>query len=293
MATLGKTRNFTMFDGSLYFEAISQSGGDQLVKLNADGTSQTIVLNPNGEEAFPGQNGFTEFDGSLYFAAITQTNNGFNPDLIKLDADGTWTEISTRAPADVQFGSLAGEDGGFIVYNNALYFNSYSDTLGFTLFELAAGSITPVAVDPTGTLLSHEFEAAERLPCVQQRSVFQRAEQCARATIRCFSWMLQATSPRCRSTARRCRRRACLAASPISPAAPISSPRQRATARSFFKLDIQRQRLSEFDARSERRVRSTAISPSGFVQFDGSLYFDAYDSSGGDGLFETRYRAAL
>ena len=61
------------------------------------------------------------------------------------------------ASADVQFGSSAGEDGGFIVYNNALYFNASSDTIGTdTLFKLAAGSTTPVLVDPTGTLLSHE-----------------------------------------------------------------------------------------------------------------------------------------
>ena len=45
----------------------------------------------------------------------------------------------------------------FAVYNNALYFNSYSDTLGDTLFTLAAGSTTPTPVDPTGTVLSHTF----------------------------------------------------------------------------------------------------------------------------------------
>jgi hypothetical protein len=44
--------HFTQFDGSLYFEAFTSSG-DEVVKLNADGTSQVIVLNLN-EESFAG-----------------------------------------------------------------------------------------------------------------------------------------------------------------------------------------------------------------------------------------------
>ena len=61
-------------------------------------------------------------------------------DLIAFDpGTGNYTEISTRDPNQAQFGSSAGEDGGFVVFNNALYFNAYSDTLGGTLMRLAAG----------------------------------------------------------------------------------------------------------------------------------------------------------
>jgi hypothetical protein len=149
-----ESANFTEFDGSLYFGALVNTGG-QVVKLNADGSSQVITLDLNSE-SFAGLNGgFVEFNGDLYFSAITTTTNGFGPDLIQLDPNGNVTEISTRIPANAAFGSNAGEDGGFYVFNNTLYFNATSDTLGDPLFELTAGSITPVPVDPTGNVLSH------------------------------------------------------------------------------------------------------------------------------------------
>ena len=152
---LGDNSHFTVIGGSLYFDAF-QGGNDDVVRMNADGSFQAYNIDP-GFISFAGQNGgFVAFDGSVFFSAITPQTNGFNPDLIRLDSDGTITDISTRAPGDIQFGSSAGEDGGFIVYNNALYFNAYSDTLGDTLFRLDAGSNTPVPVDPTGSTLLHE-----------------------------------------------------------------------------------------------------------------------------------------
>jgi ELWxxDGT repeat protein len=287
----GENANFTLFDGSLYFEAISQTAGDQLVKLNADGTSQTIVLNPNGEEAFPGQNGFTEFDGSLYFAAITQTTNGFNPDLIKLNADGTWTEISTRAPADVQFGSSAGEDGGFIVYNNALYFNAFSDTIGTdTLFKLAAGSTTPVLVDPTGTLLSHEFEVPSAFHVFNGDLYFNGLSNAlsndtlfqldAAGNLTALSFNGEALQE-----AGMLGGFADFAGSTYFVATTTSEGTQ------LFKLDTSGT-ISEFTPDPNNSSFDGNI-PSGFVQFDGNLYFDAYDSSGGDGLFELDARGNL
>ena len=147
---IGISANFTEFDGGLYFAA-ETNAGEQLVKLNADGTSQIIVLNAGGQEAFPGQNGgFVEFDGALYFSAITPSSNFGNPDLIQLDATGIVTDISAVS-GDA---SSAGEDGGFYVFNNTLYFNAFSTTLGEdTLFALAPGSTTPEPVDPSGNVL--------------------------------------------------------------------------------------------------------------------------------------------
>ncbi len=279
----GENANFTMFDGSLYFEAISQSSGDQLVKLNADGTSQTIVLNPNGQEAFPGQNGFTEFDGSLYFGAITQTTNGFNPDLIKLNADNTWTEISTRAPADVQFGSSAGEDGGFIVYNNALYFNAISDSFGDTLFKLAAGSVTPVLVDPTGTLLTHEFEVPSAFHLFNGDLYFNGLSN---ALSNDTLFQLDAAG---NLTALSFNGEALQEAGVLGGFADFAgSTYFVATTTSdgtqLFKLDSSGT-ISEFTPDPNNSSFDDNIS-SGFVQFAGSLYFDAYNSSGGDGLFK-------
>ena len=280
----GENANFTLFDGSLYFEAISPTGGDQLVKLNADGSSRTIVLNPNGQEAFPGsQGGFTEFDGSLYFGAITQETNGFNPDLIKLNADGTWTEISTRAPADAQFGSLAGEDGGFVVYNNALYFNSYSDTVGFTLFKLAAGSTTPVLVDPTGTVLSHEFEVPSAFHVFNGDLYFNGLSN---ALSNDTLFQLDAVG---NLTALSFNGEALQNAGVLGGFADFASS-------TYFVATTTSDGTPAFQARHRRNDLEIAPNSngdlfdsnisSGFVQFAGNLYFDAYDLSGGDGLFK-------
>ncbi len=145
--------HFTVFAGSLYFRAISGSGGDQLVKLNADGSSETIVLHSGGQAAAPGAlGGFVEFNGSLYFSALTDLTGINAPNLIKLDSDGTVTEIAMRAGAN---GSYAGENGGFVVFDNALYFNAFGDAAGSdTLYRLDPGSTTPVPVDPAGSLFA-------------------------------------------------------------------------------------------------------------------------------------------
>jgi glycosyltransferase involved in cell wall biosynthesis len=280
----GEDVHFTVFDGSLYFEAISSTGGDQLVKLNSDGTSQTIVLNPGGEEAFPGQNGgFTAFDGSLYFSAITQTTNGFNPDLIKLNDDGTWTEISTRSLANAQFGSLAGEDGGFFVYNSALYFNAFSDTFGETLFKLAAGSDTPVAVDPTGSVLSHEDGVPSAFHEFNGDLYFNElSDTLANDTL----FQLDAAG---NLTALSFNGEALQNAGAIGGFADFAgSTYFVATTTSdgaqLFKLDTGGT-ISEIAPNSNGDSFDNNI-PAGFLEFAGSLYFDANDSSFGDGLFK-------
>jgi hypothetical protein len=148
--------NFTEFDGSLYFRAISPTAGDQVVRLNEDGSSETIVIQAGGQSSQAAENGgFTAFDGGLWFSALTGGHAG--ADLIRLESNGSFADISTRASGNEAFGSFSGEDGGFVAFNNALYFNSYSDTLGDTLFRVDAGSTTPVAVDSTGSELAHLF----------------------------------------------------------------------------------------------------------------------------------------
>ena len=280
----GENVHFTLFDGSLYFEAISPTGGDQLVKLNSDGTSQTIVLNPNGQEAFPGQDGgFTAFDGSLYFGAITQQTNGFNPDLIKLNDDGTWTEISTRSAQNAQFGSAAGEDGGFSVYNNALYFNSFSDTLGDTLFTLAAGSTTPVAVDPTGAVLSHEFGIPSAFHEFNNDLYFNDLSNTL------FADTLFQLDSSGNLTALSFNGEALQNAGAFGGFGDFAGSTYFVATTSsdgtqLFELDTGGT-ISEIAPNSNGDSFDINIS-AGFLQFAGSLYFDAYDSSFGDGLFK-------
>ncbi len=150
----GGNAHFTEFAGSLYFEA-NTPDGTQLIKLDADGTPNEILVNAGGNAA-PGETGgLTVLDGSLYFSAFTATSGTNNQDLVKLDADGTMHDISTRAVASD--GSLAGVEGGLFAYSHTLYFNAYSDvTNSETLFKLDAGSLTPAEVDPTGSVLFHE-----------------------------------------------------------------------------------------------------------------------------------------
>jgi Ca2+-binding RTX toxin-like protein len=149
----GGNAHFTEYAGALYFEA-NTPDGTQLMKIDADGTPSEILVNASGNAA-PGETGgLTVLDGGLYFSAFTDTSGINNQDLVKLDIDGLHN-ISTRAvPSN---GSAAGEDGGLFAYNHTLYFNAFSDvTNSETLFKLAADSLTPTEVDPTGGVLNHE-----------------------------------------------------------------------------------------------------------------------------------------
>jgi ELWxxDGT repeat protein/VCBS repeat-containing protein len=154
----GLDAHFTVFDGSLYFDGSYNGDSGQLIKIDANGNPSTIVLDP-GHLAFPAGDygGFTEMGGSLYLAAIDPSNGNTsqNPDLIRVDGNDAVTVMSTRS--DPANGSDAGADGGIFAYGNTVYFNAFDDTLGQeTLFKLDAGSTTPVAVDPAGTVLNHQ-----------------------------------------------------------------------------------------------------------------------------------------
>ncbi|MEJ1968238.1 MAG: type I secretion C-terminal target domain-containing protein [Rhizomicrobium sp.] len=148
----GQDAHFTPFAGALYFEGVT-ADGIQLAKMTPDETITSIDANP-GANSNPGETGgLTVLDGSLYFSAFTPTSGTNNQDLVRLDADGTLHDITTRsAPGN---GSAAGEDGGLFAYNHALYFNAISDTLGDTLFKLDAGSTTPEVVG--STVLAHDY----------------------------------------------------------------------------------------------------------------------------------------
>jgi Ca2+-binding RTX toxin-like protein len=146
----GFDANFTEFNGSLYFRAFGD-GGDELFSVDRDGTTRGWDVNPgDSNNGSPGQyGGFAVFDGALYFSANSSGNND-NPDaadLMRLNSDGTLENLALRTGPNAAYGSFAGEDGGYAVFNNALYFNAYTDSTGDTLFKLAAGSDVAVAVD--------------------------------------------------------------------------------------------------------------------------------------------------
>ncbi len=285
----GENAHFTEFDGSLYFEAISNAGGDQLVKLNADGTSQTIVLNTGGQEAFPGQNGgFVEFDGDLYFSAVTTTTNGFNPDLIQLDPNGNVTEISTRSPANAQFGSSAGEDGGFYVFDNTLYFNATSDLVGDTLFRLTAGSTTPEPVDPTGTVLSHTFGVSSAFHEFDGSLYFDELSSALGDTL----FRLDANGT---LTPLEYQSQPLVNAGEFNGFVDFAGSTYFAADLSgvttLFKLDTGGTITPIYDAGGTGAFNANLVS--GFVVFNDNLYFDAYDSTGGDSLYQLTANGAL
>jgi Ca2+-binding RTX toxin-like protein len=274
--------HFTLFDNSLYFRGISAAGGDQLIRLEADGSSQTIVLHSGGQSAEAGANGgFTAFNDKLYFSAVTDSAS--NPDLIQLAPDGSFVDISTRDAGNEAGGSFAGEDGGFIPFNGALYFNAYSDSLGDTLFRLDAGTTTPVAVGsgllqhlPTtadtssafhifnGTLWFNEFSSS-----VGNDTLF---ELDTGGTLTAFTYNGDALKGA-----------GALGGFADFAGATYFVATTDTDGAELFKLDtsgtITRITDTTGDAFDSNLV-------SGFVVFDGALYFDAYNGAAGDNLYK-------
>jgi len=284
----GESSNFTEFDGSLYFGAEVNTGG-QVVKLNADGTSQVITLDLNNQ-SMAGQNGgFVEFNGDLYFSAVTTTTNGFNPDLIQLDPNGNITEISTRSPADAAYGSSAGEDGGFYVFNNALYFNAYSDTLGDTLFELTAGSTTPVPVDPSGGVLSHETGVSSAFHEFDGSLYF---NELSNAVGNDTLFKLDSSGT---LTALEYQNQPLVNAGEFNGFVDFAGSTYFAADLSgvttLFKLDATGTITAIYNAGGTGAFDDNLVS--GFEVFNGDLYFDANDSTGGDSLFQLTANGTL
>ena len=273
--------HFTEFAGSLYFRADTVDG-DQLVKLDASGTSQVIVLNPGGQAASPGANGgFVEFDHSLYFSAFTPTSGSNNPDLIKLDADGTVTDISTRSvPSD---GSDPGDGGGLIVFNNALYFNSLDDSGDLTLFRLDAGSTTPVLVDAS---LSNPSFTDSAFHAYNDNLYFNEADTTyGNGTL----FQLDASGT---LTALTYLGDALVGAGALGGMIDFAGSMFFVADTGFtngtalFRLDPNGLITDVYDDPGAAGAFD-AGHPGGFTQFNGSLYFDAFDSfTGSDSLFK-------
>ena len=280
-ANFGVNADFTEFAGRLYFR-----DGTGVGEINADGTSQFIDINGNNQAFNDNLNGgFVEFDHSLYFAANTPTTNGFSPDLIKLDSDGTVTEISTRAPANAAFGSNTGEDGGLFVFNNALYFNAFSDALGDTLFRLDAGSTTPVPVDPTGTVLLHLPTTAETSSAfhafganlyfnefssaVGDDTLFQLAPDGTLTPLTYFGEGLEGAGA--------------LGGYADFAGGTYFVANTSSTGMALFRLDADGTITDVYDDGGAGAFDANLVS--GFAVFNGSLYFDAYSSTG-DSLFK-------
>jgi VCBS repeat-containing protein len=280
----GSSANFAVIGNSLYFEAYTVSG-DSLVKLNDDGSSQTFEFNGNNL-SFAGQNGgFVPFGGLVYLSAVTTTTSGFNPDLVAFDpSNDTYTEISTRSAGNAQFGSSAGEDGGFYVFNNALYFNATIDTGGGasdTLMKLVAGSTTPVAVDTAE--LTHETGISSAFHSFNGKLYFNEFS----ASIH-DDTLVELT-----------------ATGALTPLTYNGQPLENAGEfggftdfngstyfvagagvggpASLFRLDPD-DTITQIYSVPGGAFDANLVS--GFFQFDGALYFDAYTSGGGDSLFK-------
>jgi ELWxxDGT repeat protein/VCBS repeat-containing protein len=278
----GDDVHFTEFAGSLYLRAIGPDG-DQLVRIAANGVAHSIVLNP-GFEAFAGANGgFTELDGSLYFSAVTPASSFGNPDLIRLDADGTITDISA---VNSDFSS-AGEDGGFVAFNHALYFNAFSfaSSFGDTLIRLDAGSTEPVPVDASDQQLGHLFTGVS-----SGFHVFDGNLYFNETTFSALDALVKMDASG-NLTEIDYNGDALFGAGAMNGWADMGGSAYfvattAATGADLFKLDADGT-VTAIDVNPGSGDAFDANLLSGFTLFDGSLYFDAYDGNGtGDGLFK-------
>ncbi len=94
--------------------------------------------------------------GALYFSANDTSPPpppGFapNPDLFTLNSTGSLTSIPVNPPN----GSFAGEDGGFIQFANQLYFFANKDATGEVLFSLGADNVAHAVTDASGHDISN------------------------------------------------------------------------------------------------------------------------------------------
>ena len=81
---------------------------------------------------------------SIYFSAIAPGSSG--ADLYRLGADGSFEAIPVRTDAGAASGSRAGANGGYMVFNERLYFFADTDAGPAGLFSLGPdGSVTPVS----------------------------------------------------------------------------------------------------------------------------------------------------
>jgi ELWxxDGT repeat protein/VCBS repeat-containing protein len=131
----GNYGGFIELNGDLYFTANDGTNGYELRKLDGSTGAVSLVADvyAGSPGSFPGNyGGFVEFDGDLYFSAQDVTNG---IELRKLD--GSTGAVSLVA--DIYAGSvssLPGQFGGFIEFDGDLYFTARDTTSGTELRKL-------------------------------------------------------------------------------------------------------------------------------------------------------------
>jgi hypothetical protein len=275
--------HFTEFAGGLYFRALTQAG-DELVRLNSDGTSQVFDVNAGaGSNSQPGQNGgFIEFDHDLYFSAVGTGDVG--ADLFKLDAAGDLTAMPLRTGPDAMFGSFAGEDGGYVVFDNALYFNAFTDATGDTLFKLDAGSSTPVAIDATGATMQHESTLNSAFHVFDGNLYFNALSQ-SLSNDTLFQLSAGGVLTEMSYEGHALMNAGALSGFADMDGATYFTAQTGATGLDLFKLDASGT-ITAIDVNPGFGDAFDTSLNSGMAVFDDSLYFAAYDDSGGDDLFK-------
>ena len=126
---------FHEFDGGLYFNEFSGAiGDDTLFKLDADGTLTPLTY-INGATNEPlvnagGFGGFVDFAGSTYFAAEL-----LGARALQARRRRARSRRNLQCPRGGAFD--ANLPGGFVVFNDDLYFDAYGAG-GDSLYQLAA-----------------------------------------------------------------------------------------------------------------------------------------------------------
>src|SRR5262249_40903889 len=126
----GEFGGFAVFNDTLYFHAFSATyGGDVLFSLAAGSSTATEVLDAgNALFNFFQFNAFHVASDGLFFTD-TDFNGPFSGDaLYKLDAGNGITAITFNGDALTG----AGQFGGFVEFNNALYFAAAPASTGIT-----------------------------------------------------------------------------------------------------------------------------------------------------------------
>jgi len=152
----------TVYDGDLYFSAITEATGRELFRY--DGTSIQLVADiapgtassnpkyapddmahiyPEMWDDTPDRFSFLEFNGKLYFAADDGVH-GY--ELWSYDA----ATAAANLVVDVNSGSGGSDPGDLVLFNGKLYFTAYTPAYGRAWYEYDPGGSTsnqpPVAV---------------------------------------------------------------------------------------------------------------------------------------------------
>lgn len=131
----GASRPFHVYDGALYFSAVTADVGRELWRF--DGATPTLAADIDPGPGSSSPESFVEFEGALYF----QAEHG-------LSGEELWRFDGTEASlvAELAPGSVGGRPEQFTVHQGDLYFVADDDVHGKEVFRLPGSAAPPPLV---------------------------------------------------------------------------------------------------------------------------------------------------